>query len=654
MQGNRLLRIVAVLVLIVAVVYLVLALGSALMLRGRGFGAGWGTGWNGWLVLPIVGSAIAATVTLVVFGLMLYMLTRIDDNLAAARQQKRGQPKAVVAPAVTAMPAGQLAIDAAPAAVAAAVGTVVATSRDAEAFPAEPVSVVEPELPSETTAAATEEHVIEAVPAEAAAELGTEIPTVPVVAEEIVSIGEPALEVTPVEAELEPVVTTGGVPATVEFETEIPSVEAAAEVELAAGEVGLEEPTVGLSEPAEITASAAMVAAGVAAVANEAADRKAAEVETPDEVELPRVELVEVEAEVPEVTAAEAALLAAGVHEAAERASEQPLVEVIPLETEFVEPEVRLIEIAIPEELPQVAAPEVELPRVDLEISESQFESADMTPRVDLQAVLPEVGLPAADMVGLGEEAAAAVVAEAETRLPQVEITEPAGAHVETVAALSEETGVPEPELSSDVPAVPVDERIVASLPRDEAASAATELVEATGLQAELAALRAQLAALQAQVAGLSAADVAAAGAAVTIGAARSATVELADEAAAESVAVDLPSAGGRLPGSDEVARIAAEMAAVKRMSQPVSVETEALSKSLQAAGLRAQGDDDLESITGIGPIYAKRLRELNITTYEQLAAASYEQLGQVTRGKLARVIKEDWCGQAQRLINEK
>ncbi len=121
MQGHRLLRALAVLILIVAVAYFVLALGAALMLGGRGFGSGWGTGWTGWLVLPLAGAAVMAALTLMVFGLMLFFLARIDDNLVTVRQQGRvpvPEEAAAPAPAPAEVPEPETVIAAAPAAAA--------------------------------------------------------------------------------------------------------------------------------------------------------------------------------------------------------------------------------------------------------------------------------------------------------------------------------------------------------------------------------------------------------------------------------------------------------------------------------------------------------------------------------------------------------
>jgi predicted flap endonuclease-1-like 5' DNA nuclease len=102
------------------------------------------------------------------------------------------------------------------------------------------------------------------------------------------------------------------------------------------------------------------------------------------------------------------------------------------------------------------------------------------------------------------------------------------------------------------------------------------------------------------------------------------------------------------------VARIAAEMNALKsKPNRPTPAATPGATTTVRALQpVNAAGEDNLEIILGVGPIYAKRLREAGITTYQQLAEASYEVLEKVTRGNLERVIKEDWRGQALRLMN--
>lgn len=59
---------------------------------------------------------------------------------------------------------------------------------------------------------------------------------------------------------------------------------------------------------------------------------------------------------------------------------------------------------------------------------------------------------------------------------------------------------------------------------------------------------------------------------------------------------------------------------------------------------------DDLESIVGIGPVFAARLQEAGISTFAQLASTSAEDLARITEQSLERVIEEDWLGQAREL----
>jgi len=203
-----------------------------------------------------------------------------------------------------------------------------------------------------------------------------------------------------------------------------------------------------------------------------------------------------------------------------------------------------------------------------------------------------------------------ALPAAAGVVLPMVEVVEE---EVEPEPAVVEAPAVQAPEvLAPEVETSPVE----------------AEPSEADRLRAELEALRQQLAQLQSQAAPAPAAPAA---------------------ALDESEAIDLEAQAARLPGTDEVARIAAEMAAISpRRGGSVPLDAPA-GGSLPRRG--PTGEDNLELIMGVGPIYVKRLRELGITTFEQLADASYEDLDKVTRGNLERVVKEDWRGQARRLM---
>ncbi|HET6445976.1 MAG TPA: helix-hairpin-helix domain-containing protein [candidate division Zixibacteria bacterium] len=71
----------------------------------------------------------------------------------------------------------------------------------------------------------------------------------------------------------------------------------------------------------------------------------------------------------------------------------------------------------------------------------------------------------------------------------------------------------------------------------------------------------------------------------------------------------------------------------------PASVETDELMKP-----------DDLESIQGIGPAYARRLNDSGVTTFAQLAEADPDYLGEITG--VTRWDPNDWISEARSLID--
>jgi hypothetical protein len=66
---------------------------------------------------------------------------------------------------------------------------------------------------------------------------------------------------------------------------------------------------------------------------------------------------------------------------------------------------------------------------------------------------------------------------------------------------------------------------------------------------------------------------------------------------------------------------------------------------------------DDLQKITGIDPVLAKRLEEAGITSYRDLATVPAERIAELLGGasgvSAERITSQDWVGQAQRLAED-
>ncbi len=78
--------------------------------------------------------------------------------------------------------------------------------------------------------------------------------------------------------------------------------------------------------------------------------------------------------------------------------------------------------------------------------------------------------------------------------------------------------------------------------------------------------------------------------------------------------------------------------------------EVQAAVKRTTAPEIELASDpDDLTEINGIGPVYAKRLAEAGITTFETLAAQSSESLAEIAELPLANTA--DWIEQAKARI---
>jgi len=110
--------------------------------------------------------------------------------------------------------------------------------------------------------------------------------------------------------------------------------------------------------------------------------------------------------------------------------------------------------------------------------------------------------------------------------------------------------------------------------------------------------------------------------------------------------------------GETDVDMTAAEALEPQAMPPPPAAPTPARADTgspepLQPLFARPGGDpDDLKAITGVGPVIEKRLNEVGVTRFDQIAGLTDEDVAKVDaaldlKGRIAR---DDWVGQAKKL----
>lgn len=81
--------------------------------------------------------------------------------------------------------------------------------------------------------------------------------------------------------------------------------------------------------------------------------------------------------------------------------------------------------------------------------------------------------------------------------------------------------------------------------------------------------------------------------------------------------------------------------------------EPETAAAPAEAAAETPAGGDDLKKLSGVGPVLEKKLHALDVSTFEQIAAWTDEDVARID-GALdfkGRVEREDWIGQAKQFV---
>lgn len=108
------------------------------------------------------------------------------------------------------------------------------------------------------------------------------------------------------------------------------------------------------------------------------------------------------------------------------------------------------------------------------------------------------------------------------------------------------------------------------------------------------------------------------------------------------------PTTGGLVPVGDEDVEPSTVDAEPAQRAPAAPEPAQRQAASVEEADAEA---DDLTQITGIGPVYGRRLNEGGVSTFLQLAALSVEEVSELADAAAARVRSEDWIGQAAALV---
>ena len=102
-----------------------------------------------------------------------------------------------------------------------------------------------------------------------------------------------------------------------------------------------------------------------------------------------------------------------------------------------------------------------------------------------------------------------------------------------------------------------------------------------------------------------------------------------------------------------EITGIGGAAAAPKKAAPEKAVPAKAKTEKPVEAPATSDSDDDLTKINGIGPVIAKKLAALGITTFQQIADFDENQIADVDEqlSFKGRIDREEWVDQAKKLV---
>ena len=133
-------------------------------------------------------------------------------------------------------------------------------------------------------------------------------------------------------------------------------------------------------------------------------------------------------------------------------------------------------------------------------------------------------------------------------------------------------------------------------------------------------------------------------------------TVNVLDESVTYRAKGEKADKSGKTAKADKKAAPKAKAEPKKAAPKPKAEKAPAKKAPAKKAAAKTDKADDLTKISGIGPVFAKRLAEEGLTTYAQIAKLTKKRIAELDE-KLDlknNIDNDDWPGQAKALMAEK